>query len=291
VTTDKSCNIIVVGTFVVSATFETITLTTNKPSNVSDIFLAKYDGQGNLLWVKQASAFVLESQILDITTDHAGNILVTGNFEGTSIFDGDTLTSAGNTDLFLAKYDVEGELAWVKRAGGVRADAACGIVSDNVGNCIITGYFSNTAFFEKDQLISKGHADVFLAKYNATGNLSWAISAGGRNHDAAQAITMDRTGNLLITGQFRDKIMFVMTTLVSAGDCDIFWAKYTNQGKVLWAKRAGGGEYDESEDIATDKVNHSIITGYFQRSAFFDKFILLSAGYGDVFVAKLRAQE
>src|SRR5205814_1304186 len=85
-----------------------------------------------------------------ITVDGTGNVYVAGEyFSAVCLFDNFSQTNAGVfSDIFIAKCDTDGNVLWVKRAGGTSADYATGIATDTAGNVYVTGYFlSSTATF------------------------------------------------------------------------------------------------------------------------------------------------
>src|ERR1039457_3089119 len=127
---DPSGNVYVTGHFMSNhISFGNITL--NKSDTMTtgaDFFIVKYDPNGNVLWAKSAAGLNTEfgqNQGQAVTTDRLGNVFVTGRFSGPHIiFDHDTLTNTTNYyfDFFLAKYDSNGNLQWVKQAGSTDDD-------------------------------------------------------------------------------------------------------------------------------------------------------------------------
>ena len=114
-----------------------------------------------------------------IATDGLDNIIVTGGFAGTSTFGNITLTSAGDYDIFIAKYDADGNFLWVVQAGGPDWDYGYGIATDGSGNSIVTGYFQGTATFGDTTLTSAGAYNIFIAKIDFNGNFLWVAQARG----------------------------------------------------------------------------------------------------------------
>jgi hypothetical protein len=114
-----------------------------------------------------------------IAVDAAGNVYVTGNYAGTANFGGISRTSAGNNDVFVAKYNSSGTPQWVRSAGGTGTDYGAGIAVDAAGNVYVTGYYQGTASFGGISSTSAGLYDIFVAEYNSSGILQWVQSAGG----------------------------------------------------------------------------------------------------------------
>jgi hypothetical protein len=144
-----------------------------------------------------------------------GGVLVTGSFVGTADF-GDpqgfnaTLTSAGRLDAFLARFRADGSLAFARRAGGVQDDEGLGVAALPDGSALVTGSFAVAADFGEgpsqttltvvENPRNNLHSDVFLARYDAAGNLSFARSAGGGGQDAGHGIAASPDGSAVITG-------------------------------------------------------------------------------------------
>jgi len=212
-----------------------------------DIFVAKYDGDGMLLWATKAGG-VGADEGLDIATTQGGDSYVTGFFRGTATFgEGEpnetTLTSTGERNIFVAKYDRDGALVWATRAGGAGIlYQGSGIATTELGDSYVTGIFTETATFGEGEpnettltsvsdFVSLG--DIFVAKYDRDGALLWATQAGGALTDASRGIATTASGESYVTGRFRGIATFGEgepneTTLTSPGptDTDIFVAKY-----------------------------------------------------------------
>jgi len=213
--------------------------------------------------------------------------IVTGTFRGTATFGDTTLTSVGSGDMFIAKYDGDGNFLWVEQAGGTGSDGGRAIATDGSGNSIVTGHFTGTATFGDTTLTSAGSGEIFIAKYDGDGNFLWVEQAGGTFEGRlGHGIATDSSGNSIVTGHFRSTATFGDTTLTSAGSVDIFIAKYDGDGNFLWVEQAGGTGFDGGGAIATDGSGNSIVTGGFSGTATFGDTTLTSVGSGDMFIAK-----
>lgn len=271
-----------------------------------DIFIAKYDSASNLIWAKRAGGANFDEG-RGIAIDNSGNSYITGTINGTATFgqgeaNETTLTSAGGSDIFIAKYDNAGMLVWARRAGGTAiGEAGRGIAVSGSGAVFVTGPLEGSVTFGPGQpnqvvLTSIGLLDIFIAKYDNNGSLLWAKRAGGALADEGQGIKSDVSGNVYVTGWFRDTATFGAgtvneTALVSAGDMDVFLAKYDNNGLLLWARQAGGTGSDGSYAITIDAVNGIYLTGAFNDTATFgagelNQTSVTTAGGYDIFVAR-----
>ncbi len=290
VSIDNSGNVYITGCFhSPTITFGNITLVN---TDVSNMFVVKYDSEGNVLWAKSARC-AYGCAGFGITIDVSGNVCIAGCFYNSAITFGNiTLANLGDWDIFVAKYDSEGNILWAKSAGGAMMDRAPSITTDTSGNIYITGYFNSpTITFGNTTLINAGIYDVHIAKYDSEGNVLWAKSAGGDNWDEGYSITADVSGNIYITGYFSSPtITFGNTVLTRVDGSDIFIVKYDSEGNVLWAKSAGGIEHDWSNWITTDVSGNVYITGGFASPTItFGSTILTNAdnwGSDDIFIAK-----
>ncbi|MBK7854849.1 MAG: SBBP repeat-containing protein [Bacteroidetes bacterium] len=286
---DNSGNVYVTGFFSSpSITFDSITLINSGTWNA---FIAKYDSTGAILWAKSPISSYSEGK--GIATDAYGNVYVTGLFANDSIiFDSITLHNNGYYDLFLAKFDSQGNAIWARGVGGQRIDRANSVCTDVNGNVLVTGYFiSDSLVFDSTIL---HHADtiggdIFIAKYDSSGNSLWAKSYAVIGHELGTAITTDLAGNIYMTGMFGSDIVFGTDTLQSVGSSiDIFIAKYDTFGNEQWARSAGCPYQDACNGIATDLNGNVFITGFFYvTSISFGNIVLNNSGGYDVFVAKM----
>ncbi len=295
ISTNAAGNTFMVGSF--SSPSITFGLTTLTNLGSSDVFLAKYDASGTLLWAKSVGG-ANDDIATSIFTDVAGNIYITG-YSGsqTMTFGNTTLTSSGSWDIFLAKYDTNGGLLWAKMQGGPSDDQAKCVTTDLLGNVYIAGNFqSNTLSFGSYTLTNPSLIadDIFIVKYNPAGTVLWAKSAGGTYFDAPSSLTTDAFGNVYMAGAFQSNdINFGTTTLTNANQYsnDIFLAKYDSIGNILWAKSAGGINSDVARSIATDTFGNVYMAGHFQSlSINFGSTILtnadISGNTSDIFIAK-----
>ncbi|HYV92883.1 MAG TPA: T9SS type A sorting domain-containing protein [Chitinophagales bacterium] len=181
VTTDPSGNIIAAGYFLsASITFDSSTFLN---AGGSDMFIVKYDTAGNVLWAKSAGGTSNDGAIA-ITTDASGNIIATGSFYGTITFGSTTLSSAGEADIFIVKYDTAGNVTWANSAGGIGYDSPSSITADASGNIIAAGDFaSSTLTFGSTTLTNAGGYDMFVAK------LGTILSTGINDIPASRSTT------------------------------------------------------------------------------------------------------
>jgi len=303
---DAADNIYTTGNFSGTVDFDpgagTFTLTS---LGAEDIFVSKLDGAGNFMWAKQLGGTGSDFG-LGIDLDAAGNVYVSGSFNGTADFDPGiatfTLISASLEDVFISKLNPAGNFVWAKQLGGIYTDWGRAIVVDAPGNVYTTGSFGGTADFDPGpgifNLNAAGVFDIFISKIDAAGNFVWAKSMGGISYDEGRSIFLDVTGNVYTTGNFQNIADFdpdggTYNLTSNGGSYDVFVSKLDVSGNFVWAKQWGGTSFDWGHDIAVDAGGNVYTCGSFNGTPDFDPgagtFTLTSAGSNDVFVSKLDA--
>lgn len=241
----------------------------------------------------------------DIAADAAGNVYVIGNFYGPTDFDtseiDSILTSAGESDIFLAKYDPDGSYLWAFSIGGIGIEEGAALAIDAVGNVVITGAFRNSIDIDPSaatvSLTTNAAQDAFVAKYSPEGELLWGFKLGSINGlDEGTDVTVDSNDDVYVTGWFNNTIDFnpaagvVNTT--SAGFSDIYLAKYSSAGAYQWVARFGGTGGEFPFALTCDNADNVYVTGDFQNTVDFDPSaatanVTAAAGISDAFIVKL----
>lgn len=268
ITTDVFGNVYVTGTNIGT----TISFGTTTMSNTAGgIYIVKYDGSGNILWANPQVG-IGNATSYGISSDLNGNVFVVGRFSGTSmVFGPYTLTCAGVNDLFVVKFDPNGNVLWAKSEGGSGSEYGKSISTDASGNVFVTGYSKSSSLTVGTYTLNNtAQTNALVIKYDPYGFVLWAKSAGGSNlalWDEGTSISADANGNALLTGFFRNSsITFGTFTLTNAGTNDLFIAKFDPNGNVLWAKSAGGSLSDGSGDISSNTNGDIFLTGSFQSA-------------------------
>ncbi len=286
----------VAGTFEGTATFDGVSVTS---AGDSDFFLVKYVRQGNDLvaqWARRGGTDVFNDFGGAVAVAPDGSVYTTGFFTGIASWDGGTnpdvvLTTFSDFDAFLAKYTPEGDLAWVRQAGGVDQDTGRDLAVDAAGNVYLAGGFAGTATFGDVTLVSAGSSDAFLAKYTPGGEVVWARRGGGDQGDLAYGVAVNAAGEAHLAGSFRGVALFGALPVQSAGETDVFVVKYDPDGEPLWVEGIGadGAEYTRGGGIGLDASGNVYVTGSFSNTILVGNDVLASTGFTDVFVARLSA--
>lgn len=237
-------------------------------NGLSDIFLSKLDADGNFLWSVDAGG-TLADRAYSVYTDDNGFSYITGYYSGTADFSGTTLVSnSGSQDLFLAKYDPGGALLWVISEGGTGAETGYDVEVDQLGNIVITGQFRGTITLGASTYVSGINPttgvrdfDVFIAKYDASGNLLWSKHGFAPYDDRGIDLAVDNSNNIYLCGQFSDTISFDNTYTNNAMNAG-FLMKMDENGTEDWFRTFAAGQ-SILYSVEHDGSNNVLVTGNF----------------------------
>ncbi len=229
---------------------------------------------------------------MSIATDASGNSLSTGFFKGSPDFDANSLTSSGNDDAYVTKYDSNGNGIWAVKIAGTGEQRGFGITTDAAGNSYVCGSMeSSTTFYGSSNIVlnAAGNKDAFIAKYNSAGQVLWAKHVACSNADEALSVCTNGT-NVFVTGYFSGTATFgALTPLTSSGGEDVFIAAYScANGTEQWALKGGSSGNDRGDGIAVDASGVYVSGFYTNATITFQNQVgsLASIGGTDIFVVK-----
>lgn len=254
-----------------------------------DIGVLKLDTDGNVVWFTTFGGSGTDTPN-DIEVDANGNVYITGQFVDDFTFNGQTVTSNGSDDVFVAKLNANGTPNWFSTFGSTLGDIGRGLAVDANGNCYVTGNARGSATIGTVTLSAPGNNyDAFLVKYNNAGVAQWAQSIGGNTDDYAYGLDADASGNTYMVGTFRASTMIGSTELIADGTLytDGFVAKFNNSGSAEWAQKIGGSGSDAAYGIKVDASGNAYVIGQFESNISIDGTGLFSQGLSDAFVTKL----
>ena len=290
VTTDANDFTYIVGSY--SGTSITICDTVMTSAGSMNMYVAKLNQKGCLVWAKSFGT-TSWNEAFDIITDATGNVYVTGHFSGTINFGGtgNSLTAAGGSDVFVAKFNSAGETQWARKGGSSSSsyEYGYGIALDASQNVYIAGSFVSSATFATTTLTSAGDEDIVVAKYNANGDFQWAYGSGGAQKDFARDIAINASNDIFVGGTFNSSFNYGGTTIApsNVGVSDAFIAKYNTNGVIGWVKRGGGNYHDFGNAVAVDGSGNAYLAGGFADNATFGGLSAsASSSYLDAFVVK-----
>ncbi len=292
VAVDSAGNIIVVGSL--GPTGSTVnfgggTLTSLAPT---DIVIAKFSSAGTHLWSKIFNTGGYSSA-LGVAVDSSDNVVMTGSLQGGTNFGGGLMQSGGSTNTFIAKFSSVGTYLWSTIILSYLPNTGYGVAVDSSNNIVVTGSFQGTAYFGGiggTTLTSVGLGDIYVTKLSPTGNFLWTKTFGTAWDENSYSVAIDSGSNIVITGTYTSAPLdFGGGPLPYNSGTDIFVAKFSLQGLVLWSK--GFLASGKSTHVAVDGAGNVVLTGYFMSSVNLGGGLLTSAGNYDAFVAKYAAAD
>lgn len=201
---DSTGNTYAAGYFAGTMTIGSATLTSN--GSGEDLFVAKLDPTGNLLWAQRFGGTGRDFATgLDVGSD--GSVYVTGSFYGAMTIGNTTLVSKGGKDAFVLKFDANANAVWARRMGGGDGsvssnfdDQGSGVAVTNDGAVYVTGEFRETADFGSINISSAGAGDQFVTKLSDEGTFRWVRQLGGADNQMASDVVTGTAGDVFVVG-------------------------------------------------------------------------------------------
>ncbi len=313
IVTDAAGNVYTTGFFQGGVDFDPgagdYTLHSGSNGDSFDAFICKFDPEGNLIWAKQFGSGITgtgKASGYSIALDKSGNVYTTGSIDGTVDFDpGNNSYNLTGIGSYIAKLDAGGNFVWAKQMETLMVyEYGNLIVTDNAGNVYTTGSFTYGVAVDFDPgagtyiLNSLSRKSVFISKLDAAGNFVWVKQIGGAtgtDEASGSSLTLDVSGNILITGSFGGTADFDPGTgvfnLTSNSVANIFVAKLDPSGNFTWAKQMKGSGNSAGISIATDATGNVFTTGFFAGAVDFDPGAgvtnFRTNGGDDIFISKL----
>ena len=301
---DLNQNVYVAGTFAGVVAFDPSAPTSYSISNGGgDAFILKLNSSGDYQWVKTWGGSGADVAI-SMDLDDNGNIYATGYFENTVDFDPESsvseLTSNGDLDIYMTKFDSNGNFQWANGFGSTGQDVGRSLVLDADNNVIFGGNYEETVDFNPGGGTNNYNAvtgiDAFVGKYNSDGDFIWVKTYGGAESDYCYNLSVDPSGNIITSGWYGATVDFDpglgTNELTSNGLEDIYISKFDSDGNHLWVKSFGGTGAERSYSIVADE-QYIYSSGSFETTVDFDPSAstteITSNGDTDIYISVLNA--
>ena len=275
---DSLGNIILTGYFESEVDFDPGIGVVNKTAWSTDTYLAKYTNYGDLIWVKTWGGPGVDKG-LAVAVDQYNYIVVTGNFMGTVDFDpGPGLvqkTTVGNEDIFVSKFNPDGDLQWVNTMGGADVDQGTSVIIDSSQDVFVVGDFDGAVDFNPgpgyDWHTPTYAGGTFLTKFNSNGEYFWTLSWDAQIFSAVE----NHLNNIYISGVFQTQVDFDPDPIVEdirnpVGWTDFCLIKLSTNGDYFWADTWGGDWWDSANDLDIDSSENIFLAGDFMDTVDFD---------------------
>jgi hypothetical protein len=287
---DAQDHIYVTGSYDGNATFNNGVTLNSLGSD--DIFLARYDTEGNCIWARRAGASGANDEARAVAVNDSGDVFITGFSGGTTItFDTISIPNPSNyRQIVIACYDSTGAVQWAKASTGNtqgRSSRAISIANDRL---YITGQVGTAATsFDGVPIVSDpiGTA-VYVLACDLDGHALWAQAYGSGDHEGL-GIAADTLGNVFVIGRLWGTMHLPNgDSLVSASsNDDILLMRLDTAGGFHWAQRAGSLQRDVGWGVEADGLGNVYVAAHFQQTIDFLGTPLTSFGEEDIIVARV----
>ncbi len=256
----------------------------------TDIFFAKMRPNGSIVWARRAGGSSTGPNVGDgcgdIGFDSRGNLVATGIFFGSSDFGPFTLNSLGHDDMWLAKYDTNGNAIWATSAGGPIDCSASWLAIDNSDNVYVSGQIWGINYFGSSTITSNGWSN-YIAKFNNSGTPLWAKVYYTTGWSFGGPLAIDSLNNCIASMRFQGQIDsdgFILNS-AGGGDCCLF--KLNPSGNIIWLRSiAATDNNDMLLSLCIDKRGRVLCSGVFSGSSNNLPTPITSNGLSDVFIGR-----
>lgn len=270
-----------------------------------ELFIAKYDTNGNFLWAlggdsgSEASPNSLElgiNSVNSVMIDTEGYPYIAGGFSGT-IFLGEEVTVQGESDFFIASLDKDGNyLYWADVFGTPGRDLATSISADALGYLNILGIVGEGRMYLPDSDIywdnDTGNSDTFVISYDINGEWYFASFMGAGDDIIGNSVISADDGSFYVAGLFSGNAYFEGSdeTIDAMGDIDAFLVKYDIDGDAIWVRQFGF-EFATADVVKLDENEDVLVLGRYSDSIIFDAdsetpVILTTESDSNIYIAK-----
>jgi hypothetical protein len=252
----------------------------------TDIGLICYNSDGEVEWAMQIGAGDYD-YVQNISVDENGDIIMAGYFYGHTVIGDDEYTAYGSQDIFVARFDAEGNFLWSRRFGGPMADYVAASDRDDDGNLYVTGYFYDGLTIGDTVLVALYSSDVYLAKYSPSGEFLWALSAGGSSSDQVRSLSCGPDGTVFMTCSFYYDFTIGGTTLTTADPVGGLVAEVSAEGQPGQVIQLQGSYLTPDVYVKATTEGNIYLAGNFSEEIHFGNTTFNAGEFNqDIFIVK-----
>jgi len=219
----------------------------NESAGEEDVFITKYTPSGDRLWSRTLGTEFTE-RAASVAVDSEDSVYVMGTTEGNL----NGLSNAGVRDVFISKFDAEGNSLWTRLLGTAAGETGGGLAIDAGDSIYVLGATGS----EIDGNTSAGGSDIFLTRFDTDGVKMWTRQFGSSETDEAGGVVTDASGDIIVVGSIGGDFGGS-----NFGSNDIIVAKYDAEGTELWAHNLGTPEGERGEAVAVDAEGDILVVG------------------------------
>jgi len=277
--TDETGSMYVCGSFTEPSRFGTTVLSCEcLPRAIGpcyDLFMAKYDSNTNLVWLRH----VADAGGRSLAVHGTNWLVVVGEVRADTQFESTRIKFIGKGQgIFIAKYSTVGNLLWVRHFGGTGVPLCSAVAVDLDGNIIVAGWFGAGSVDLGGTIIENGERAAFVAKYDSQGKLLWARVSQVQQ---PASVAADAQGNIYLTG----------VVFHPPHNDDMYLAKYDRNGTFEWASSPGGAPSRFGRNVAVDREGNPHVVGTIKGTRDFGTLTITNHDdyFCDLFIAKYNA--
>jgi hypothetical protein len=241
--------------------------------------------QADFMWAKQGGNSSLSGGNVQVQNTSDG-IISAGDFLETANFGQEEITSNGSSDIFIMRCDESGNVLQIRSFGGENEDLLKFLKVDSQGNIIISIVFTDAITIDGNEYTGLGGPDVLLIKLNPDFTTQWIKHYGTGLTDYVKGMDIDEDGNIIVFGKFKNEIEFDDITLTSMGSTDMYIAKYSPEGDVVFAFSEGGSSYEDAGALAVGPTGDFFISGIFYGETIINGETITTENPTGLFIAK-----